>query len=222
VTRKDSLTPINIRLCSSWVGAVEIRLHGEGIDEADDVVLPQTVYLLQDLAGEVRRTGHGFVPVSPWVTQIGRQCGLAQTRRRRRRRPGRERTRATWQSSCGRSCSFGVVRMGQASRWRHCLIEGGSDLGRHAEHAHHEPGRPTRTVPTLHGICKTPFEPWRPSAGSRAPDAAETEVRRPRFDHLRLSRGRPVAQAVVGGAQVRTAFDDHAGDVRTGFPRGRK
>ena len=34
--------------------AVQVLLHGEGVDEADHVVLPEPAELLKDLPGEVR------------------------------------------------------------------------------------------------------------------------------------------------------------------------
>ena len=57
-----------------------------------------------------------------------------------------------------------------------------------------------------------------PCLAWRAHDAAEAEVRHRRVDHLRLARGRPVAQAVVGRAQVRAALDHAARDVLAGLP----
>ena len=48
---------------------------------------------------------------------------------------------------------------------------------------------------------------------SGADDAAEADVARRRVDGLRLARRRPVAQAVVGSAEMRAALDHAARDV---------
>src|SRR5580704_9815879 len=48
-------------------------------------------------------------------------------------------------------------------------------------------------------------------------DAAESQVRGGGIHRLALARGRPVAQAVVGGAQVRAPFDDPARYVGAGL-----
>src|ERR1700685_2190655 len=48
-------------------------------------------------------------------------------------------------------------------------------------------------------------------------DAAESQVRGGGVDGLALAGGRAVAQAVVGGAEVRAALDDAARYVRAGL-----
>jgi hypothetical protein len=56
---------------------------------------------------------------------------------------------------------------------------------------------------------------WDSESHLRSPDQApETDVSHARVDHLRLPRGRTIAEAVVGRAQVRAALDD--------FPRNAK
>src|SRR3954452_14133230 len=50
-----------------------------------------------------------------------------------------------------------------------------------------------------------------------ADDAAEPEVARRGLDRLGLPRGRPIAEAVVGGAEVGSALDDLARDLATGL-----
>src|ERR1700678_2391827 len=50
-----------------------------------------------------------------------------------------------------------------------------------------------------------------------AQDATEAEVRGGGVDCLALAGGRAVAQAVVGGAEVRSALDDAARDMRAGL-----
>ena len=56
-----------------------------------------------------------------------------------------------------------------------------------------------------------------PSRSEGADDAAEPEVRHRGVDHLRLARRRPVAQAVVGRAEVRAALDHPARDALAGL-----
>src|SRR6266511_661844 len=50
-------------------------------------------------------------------------------------------------------------------------------------------------------------------------DTAESDVGHSGIDHLRLPRCWPVAQAVVGRAQMRAAFDDLAGNAKLRLAR---
>lgn len=50
-----------------------------------------------------------------------------------------------------------------------------------------------------------------------ADHAPEPDVGRRSVDRLALPRGRPIAEAVVGGAEVRTSLDDLPRDMRTGL-----
>src|SRR5262245_3881613 len=65
--------------------------------------------------------------------------------------------------------------------------------------------RPTRASPNGPSLCS--------SLAPLPDDASESDMAHRGVDWLSVARGRPVAAAVVGGAQMRAALEDLAGDV---------
>jgi sodium/bile acid cotransporter 7 len=63
-------------------------------------------------------------------------------------------------------------------------------------------------------VCAMLARRWGDQPELRTDDAAEAKVGHGRLDHLGLSGRGPVALAVIRGAEVRSALDDPARDVR--------